>query len=137
MNALVIDTSTWINYFNAKQVSLQEEVNAALKEGRVYLPPIVAAELVSGTKQSEAVVKELKEFLAELPLCDNSFEHWIRVGKLRRELARKGLTVSTPDAHVLQCALDLKAYLVHEDKVFDKIKACVSFKSLSFTRSDV
>lgn len=137
MNALVVDTSSWINYFNGKRVLLQEQVDVALKEGRVYLPAVVAAELISGTKQSESIETELKEFLAELPLCDNSFEHWVRVGQLRKLLAKKGITISTPDAHVLQSALDMKAYLVHEDKIFDKVKPHVPLKSLSFVKAEV
>lgn len=137
MNALVIDTSTWINYFNGKKVLLQEQVDNALKEGRVFLSPVVAAELISGTKQSQAMENELIDFLKELPLCDHSFEHWVRVGKLRRDLAKKGISISTPDAHVLQCALDLKAYLVHEDKIFDKVCAHIPLKSLSLTKAEI
>jgi len=37
---------------------------------------------------------------------------------LRNSLAAKGLSVSTPDAHVAQCALDLGADLLSADAIF-------------------
>jgi predicted nucleic acid-binding protein len=40
------------------------------------------------------------------------------VGRLRNSLAAKGLAISTPDAHVAQCALDLGADLLSADAVF-------------------
>ena len=40
------------------------------------------------------------------------------MGRLRADLRGKGLSVSTPDAHVARCALDLGAELLTEDRVF-------------------
>lgn len=131
MNALVIDTSSWISYFNEKNSSLESEIDLALKEGRVHMSPLVASELCSGVKQSDSYEKQLKEFLLELPICDNSLEHWFRVAKLRKDLAKKGLSISTPDAHVLQCALDLDCYFIYEDKIFDKASKFIRFKKLN------
>ena len=48
-------------------------------------------------------------------------EHWIRVGDLRRRLAGRGVSVSTPDAHVAQCALEREALLLTRDSVFLRI----------------
>lgn len=117
MNVIVVDTSSWISYFAGKT---NDDLDLALKEGRAYLTPIVAAELLSGYLSSNER-EELKEFLVELPFCDNSLEHWIRVGEFRQELIKKGLTLSTPDSHIAQCTLDLNGYLLSEDKIFQKI----------------
>lgn len=117
MSALVVDTSSWVTYFASTGPSVIDE---ALAEGRVYLPPIVAAELMSG-KLSNRQRSELESFLLDLPLCVHNLEHWIRVGKLRALLFSKGLSVSTPDTHVAQCALDLNAPLLSEDRVFFNI----------------
>lgn len=122
MNVIVVDTSSWISYFAGKS---NDDLDLALKEGRVYLTPIVAAELLSGTLSSKER-EELKEFLIELPLCDSSIEHWIRVGEFRQELTKKGLSISTPDSHVAQCALDLEGYLISEDQIFKKIQKITS-----------
>jgi predicted nucleic acid-binding protein len=92
-------------------------VDTALDDGTVYLPPVVAAELLSG-RMAERARGELEEFLLTLPLCQADVAHWFRVGRLRRSLAGKGLSISTPDAHVAQCALDLGADLLSADAGF-------------------
>ena len=82
MNALVVDTSSWISFFSG---SGEEDIDLALKEGRIYLSPIVAAELMSG-KLRPPEEKKLSSFLYELPLCECGLDHWIRVGRLRSRL---------------------------------------------------
>lgn len=114
MSALVIDTSAWISFFAGRG---DDRIPEWLEEGRVHLPPVVAAELCSG-KLSPRQRGELEALLADLPLCGAGLDHWLRVGRLRAELRAKGLSVSTPDAHVARCALDLGAELLTEDRVF-------------------
>ena len=126
MSALVVDTSSWVSYFNKGEGSVIDE---ALAEGRVYLSGIIAAELSSG-KLSVRHRSDLESFLGDLPLIYNDLSHWFRVGQLRAGLLLKGLTVSTPDAHVAQCALDLRAELLTEDKVFAKIAQKVGLQLL-------
>jgi predicted nucleic acid-binding protein len=114
VSALVIDSSSWSAYFRGKDSPLVEE---ALAHGLVRLPAIVAAELLSA-KISPRRRRELESFLADLPLCGVEREHWFRVGALRSSLFAKGVSVSTPDAHVAQCAIDLQADLMTDDGVF-------------------
>ncbi len=127
-SALVVDTSSWISYFSG-QCKQEEEIDLALKEGRVFLSPLVAAELLSARLKSHEKEK-LINFLSNLPLCASSLDHWIRVGELRAELLSKGLKVSTPDTHIAQCCLDLNCYLLTEDKIFIHIAKSVSLKLL-------
>ena len=47
--------------------------------------------------------------------------HWINVGFLRQHLRRRGLTVTVPDAHIAQCAIERNAALITRDAVFAKI----------------
>ncbi len=117
MSALIVDTSSWIGYIGGQPNSALSE---ALFEGRVYLPPIVVAELLSGSLPP-AQRDALGDALRELPLCASEFSHWQRVGCLRAHLRNQGLSVSTPDAHIAQCALDLNGFLLSEDKVFARI----------------
>lgn len=114
---LIADTSVWIDFFHGFSVPPLE---AALECGMVVLPPIVASELVSGarTPRDLSLVSEL---LIDLPLHRTPLEHWIRVGELRRDLRTRGLSVSTPDAHIAQCALDLGTVLLSRDRVFRDI----------------
>ncbi len=124
MNVLVIDTSIWIDYFSGKAFP---EVDLALKEGRVYLSPIVAAELMSGDLSAKQSL-QFRDFLEQLPLCETPLEHWIKVGRLRHGLRRRGLSVSTPDAHIAQCALELGAYLLSRDRIFQRIASIVKLR---------
>jgi predicted nucleic acid-binding protein len=117
VRALVVDTSVWIEFFRGKKYPVLDE---ALGEARVHLPPIVCAELMSG-RMNRAQRAQLLDFLADLPLCDTHLTHWCAVGALRESLQRKGLAVSTPDAHVAQCAIDLGAGLLTRDRVFQRV----------------
>ncbi|MBI5762031.1 MAG: PIN domain-containing protein [Planctomycetes bacterium] len=117
MSALVVDSSSFIDYLAGRPLP---ELDEALLEGRVYLPPIVVAELFSGATRS-VHEQDIRHAIDPLPLCPTPREHWIRVGRLRMSLARKGLTVSTPDAHVAQCSLDLRAQLLTRDRIFSRI----------------
>ena len=124
MSALVVDSSSWVAYLGRGEGDALEE---ALGEGRVHLPPIVAAELLSG-RMSPGQRRALEELLSDLPLCAADREHWFRVGRLRNSLSGKGLSVSTPDAHVAQCTLDLGGTLLTEDGVFARIARHVSLR---------
>jgi predicted nucleic acid-binding protein len=109
VSALVVDTSSWVTYLGRGEGDALEE---ALGEGRVHLPPIVAAELLSG-RMSPGQRRAREELLSDLPLCVSDRDHWFRVGRLRDQLAANGLSVSTPDAHVAQWALDLGGAATH------------------------
>ena len=117
MSALVVDTSSWIAWLAGGGSSLVEE---ALEEGRLHVPVVVAAELLSG-KLDDGERGDLEDLLSDLPAAGGELEHWFRVGRLRADLRARGLSVSTPDAHVAQCALDLDGLLLTEDAVFEKI----------------
>jgi predicted nucleic acid-binding protein len=117
VSGIVVDTSVWIDYFAGEEMPL---LDGALKQGAVMLPPIVVAELISGAYR-EKDRSALIEFFEALPLCEANREHWIRVGELRRKCREKGLSISTPDAHVAQCALDLDALLLSRDHIFTRL----------------
>ncbi|MEI6226308.1 MAG: PIN domain-containing protein [Deltaproteobacteria bacterium] len=124
MSALVVDTSSSVAYLGRGD---GDHLDEALDEGRVHLPPIVAAELISG-RMTAGQRRTLEQLLADLPLCATGLDHWVRVGRLRAVLAARGLQVSTPDAHVAQCALDLRGALLTEDAVFARIARIVPLR---------
>jgi predicted nucleic acid-binding protein len=124
VSAVVVDTSAWIDFFAGRESALLE---AALAEARAVLAPIVAAELVSGAR-SKRDRDAICDMLADLPIVETPLEHWIRVGELRLLLRAKGVSVSTPDAHVAQCALDRQATLLTRDRVFERIAALTELR---------
>ncbi len=124
MSALVVDTSSWIAWLAGGGSPLIAE---ALEEARLHLPVVVAAELLSGRLEvSERT--ELEDMLSDLPPLGSSLDHWFRVGRLRAELREQGLSVSTPDAHVAQCALDADGVLLTEDRMFARIAEAIPLR---------
>ena len=119
MSAIVVDTSEWVEYFAGRPAPLLDH---ALAAGLAVAPPIVVAELVSGARAAKDR-DSLEAVLRDVALTVDPFEHWVRVGALRATLRARGLHVSTPDAHVAQCALELDAPLLSRDRLFVKIAA--------------
>jgi hypothetical protein len=102
-------------------------VDEALEEGRLHLPVIVSAELLSG-RLDDSERAELQDMLSDLPAVGTDPVHWFQVGRLRAGLRAKGLSVSTPDAHVAQCAIETGGVLLTEDRVFEKIAKVVPLR---------
>lgn len=118
MSALVVvDTSIWIDFFRGVPLA---ELEAALRDALVVVPPIVVSELLSAPLTARRRA-DLEALLRDLPLCDVSFDHWSRVGALRARLRKRGMSMSTPDAHVAQCAIDVDAALWTRDAVFTTV----------------
>lgn len=126
---LVVDTSVWIDFLAGRAAPLLED---ALALGTVVLPPIVVAELLSGARKGKDR-SALVELLDALPIHETPRAHWVRVGDLRRRLRAQGESVSTPDAHVAQCALDRGSPLLAHDRAFERIARHIP---LRLTRAD-
>lgn len=124
MSGVVADTSVWIDFLAGRAVPLLED---ALAQAAVVLPPIVVAELVSGARRASDR-RAIEALVQELPVHDASLDHWIRVGELRRRARDRGLSVSTPDAHVAQCALDRDAVLLARDTIFTRLASLTSLR---------
>lgn len=117
MSGVVVDTSVWIDFFAGTPTP---ELEDALSHSAVVLAPIVVAELVSGARRQRERAA-IADLLCELRLHPTDLDHWVRVGELRRHLRAHGLSVSTPDTHVAQCAIDLDGVLLTRDAIFSRI----------------
>jgi predicted nucleic acid-binding protein len=124
VSALLVDTSVWVEFFRGAPLPPLEE---ALRTGSVVLAPIVAAELLSAPL-TRAERRSLASFVDDLPLHPTPLPHWQAVGALRAHLSRKGLSVSTPDAHVAACAIEANAALWSNDAVFRKVARATSLR---------
>ena len=123
VSAIVVDTSVWIEFFAGRETPRLEE---ALEAGSIVTPPIVISELLSGVKPRDREL--ILELLGDLETAATPFAHWVAVGDLRLGLQKRGLSVSSPDAHVAQCALDRDALLLSRDAIFTKMSAFVPLR---------
>lgn len=112
--AVIADSSVLIQRLNGRPIA---EIDDALQAGTLVLPPLVIAELITGASRQHDR-HAIAELLQEAPMHWTDLAHWIRVGELRRDLLRHGVNVTTPDAHIAQCALDLHAILLSRDAIF-------------------
>ena len=117
MAGVVVDTSVLLDFLSGIP---SQSLRQAVLQGHAMLPPMVVSEAVSGEMTPEERFA-LGEVLQDVPVHPTPLGHWIDVGLLRRQLRRKGLTVTLPDAHVAQCALDLDAVLLTRDAIFAEI----------------
>jgi len=124
VSGVVADTSVWIDFLAGRPVALLED---ALARAAVILPPIVVAELVCGARR-ERDRRAVQALVQELPIHETPLEHWMKVGELRRRVRDRGLSVSTPDAHVAQCALDRDAVLLSRDAIFARIASITGLR---------
>jgi len=56
--------------------------------------------------------------LGSLPLLGTDARHYSRAGATKAEFAKKGVAMSARDAHIFQCALDVKGVLISRDPLF-------------------
>ena len=113
----VADTSAWIAYFSGEFLPA---ISEALATATVVLPPLVVAELVTGATTPRDR-EEVGNLLQEVIVYATELDHWISVGLLRQQLRRVGLSITLPDAHIAQCAIERDATLLTRDAVFAKI----------------
>lgn len=119
MTGAVADTSEWVEYLAMRPAPAFRQW---LESGSIIVTAVVAIELTSGARNREEQMV-IEDLLADLPLHDCSFHHCARAGELRRTLRAKGISVSTLDAQVAQCAIDRDAPLLTRDAIFWKIAA--------------
>jgi predicted nucleic acid-binding protein len=124
VSGVVADTSVWIDFLGGRPAPLLED---ALAQSAVVLPPIVVAELVSGARRAPDR-RAIQALVQELPVHDTPLAHWLRVGELRRHAGDRGLSVSTPDAHVPQCAIERDAVLLTRDAIFTRLASVIPLR---------
>jgi predicted nucleic acid-binding protein len=113
----VLDSSVLISVISGEAIRAVEE---ALAHDEAIIPPLVVAELVTGATTLRDR-EEIGNLLQDVATYPTALGHWIEVGFLRQALRRSGLSITLPDAHIAQCALERDATLITRDNVFAKI----------------
>jgi predicted nucleic acid-binding protein len=94
--AVLVDTSCWIEYFNRPGAEVATVVEAMVRDDRAALTGVVLAELSQGAR-TERELSELHTALGAVVWIEATRETYARAGRLAFELRRKGLTVPITD----------------------------------------
>ncbi|MGH9368083.1 MAG: PIN domain-containing protein [Thermoanaerobaculia bacterium] len=109
---IAVDSRSFIAYLSGADGSDVEEVERALTESQVCLPPVVVTELLSDPKLPASVVS----LLTELPVLEVTEGYWPRAGLLRARLLSSRRRARLADTLIAQSCLDHDVPLIARDE---------------------
>ena len=121
---VLVDTSVWIKYFRDKSAGLSEKVDEILSKHEVYVPKIVIAELIQGSK-SEREISVIEDFVDAFNIIDQREDTWIKAGRLSYNLKKKGKTVNLTDCYIAVIAEEYDCHIFSLDEHFKDIQKSV------------
>jgi predicted nucleic acid-binding protein len=118
---VVIDTSAWIEVLRPKgRPEIIERVNAYLREGAVFLVPMVRLELWNGAR-GDREKAALREFEVALPELEMDPEVWSLAFRLAQKARASGLTAPATDILIFACARRHGADIEAVDTHFEEL----------------
>ncbi len=120
-NRILIDTSVWIDYFRGRDDQFAGKVDEVLTFSDVYVPRVVIAELLQGSK-SEKEIAVIEEFIGAFNIIDQTDNTWLKAGRLSFSMKRKGITVSIVDCYIAVIASENNCKIFSLDERFKSIK---------------
>lgn len=124
---ILIDTSIWIKYFRNKSAGLSKRVDEILSKQEVYVPKIVIAELIQGSK-SEREISVIEEFIDAFNIIDQKEDTWINAGRLSFNLKKKGRTVHLTDCYIAVIAQEYRCCILSLDEHFKDIQKSLAIQ---------
>ncbi len=118
---VLIDTSAWIDYFQAAESAASEQMDETLSNRDVYVPKVVIAELIQGAK-SEKEINVTKGFLDAFTIIEEGKETWYKAARLSFDLKRKGKTINLTDCYIAVMAKEHNCSILTLDKHFREIQ---------------
>lgn len=118
---ILIDTSIWINYFRNESAILSKKLDEILSKQEVYVPKIVIAELIQGSK-SEREISIIEDFVDAFNIVDQREDTWIKAGRLSHNLKKKGKTINLTDCYIAVIAQEYNCHIFSFDKHFRDIQ---------------
>lgn len=120
MTKILIDSSSWIHFFNETCVAQHGFVASVLKEDRGVTCGPVLTEVMRGARNDKERAS-LKDYFSVLDYRDLLQEDFLDAADLGFSLRRKGLTVKTMDLLIARVAMKHRLILVHDDGDFEFI----------------
>lgn len=126
---VLIDTSTWIHYFNRSDSVVAQEVGELIRQDQVVTCGPVITEIFSGARNQKDS-KLLREQFKLLPFLELEQEDFYEAGELRAKLKGHGYVIKTVDALIARLALREGVDLFHHDSDFNFIARHAPLKIL-------
>lgn len=120
----LVDTSVWVDFFNARSVPHVERLKRLLLAGAgVGLTPAIYQEILQGALD-EAKFRRFRDYFSSqsfyLPL--NPVESHAAAARIYYDCRRKGIPIhSTIDCLIAQTAIEHDLILLHNDRDFERI----------------
>lgn len=119
-NGVVVDTSVWIQFFNAPESPEKHEVVKLLRNSKVFLCGMELSEILQGTRGEEER-NEIEETMSILPFLGSDISTWKKIGQTSSVLLRKGVTIPLTDLFIGVIAINNNCRVFTLDKHFEKI----------------
>jgi hypothetical protein len=122
MNAVLVDTSVWINFFNGTPTPAALHLKSIIPNTLLATCPVIVQEILQGARTNQDFSK-LKTFFEKMILLrGEQYELCIEAAALYRNLRNTGITIRKPnDCLIATYAISNNLYILHEDKDFDFI----------------
>lgn len=123
---LVVDSSVWIDYFNARESTARDELRRLLADGhtRLVVPDLVLYEVLRGFRH-ERTLRQARLLLQTLHIeaCGGE-DIALAAAEHYRHLRARGITVrSSIDVMVAAFCIENDYLLLHSDRDYDAIAA--------------
>lgn len=128
---ILVDSSVWISYLNAKSTQETEFLESILGKSPIVLPDLVYSEILQGYRD-DIVFQETKSFLDEFPFAIiGSKELSLASAQNYRFLRKKGITIrKTIDCYIASYCISKDIPLLHSDRHFDPFVEYLGLKSI-------
>jgi predicted nucleic acid-binding protein len=126
---IVVDSSTWADFFNGTSTPHVERLDAALHEEEdLAVLPIIITEVLQGFR-AERSFQQAQRVLLALPVIEPTVDCHVRAARLFRSLRKAGITVrGAIDCIIAQTCLDLDVELLSPDGDFEQIARHTSLR---------
>ncbi|MDR1967656.1 MAG: PIN domain nuclease [Burkholderiaceae bacterium] len=121
---LVVDSSVWIDFFNARESAARDELRRLLADGhtRLVVPDLVLYEVLRGFR-SERALRQARLLMQSFSVesCSNE-DVALAAAEHYRHLRAKGITVrSAIDVLIAAFCIERDYLLLHNDRDFGAI----------------
>lgn len=121
---ILIDTSVWIEYFRNKSSSVAQKVDRVLEEDEVYVPKIIIAELMQGSK-SKKELAIIEDFFDAFHIIDQKDDSWVKAGSLSYKLKKKGKNINLFDCYIAVIAQEHSCIIFSLNRHFKEIQSLI------------